>query len=319
MRSLFLHGRRRATLADLSTSWRGLRHVLPELHSVRCRAVPRSRQRRGCRVSVRPAPSGLHVCGRSYRVFVVRGWTAHHRGGCFSLPPPRDDIPHHVGLRRMHSWVLRGTEAATACTSCPLGSITLSPGLSACSLCLPGRYGVEAGCESCRTGHFTAEEGETACASCPSGYIARSERQSSCTACASGWYGTAFACEECPPGEYAENLGQSRCARCSVGTIAVLTRSSACDACPAGQYGSNASGTACETCNVVAFTDSGGASACTRCGDHDDAGSTLWTTVGVKSIPPNTENSLQYGYDENENNNMSNETKRETNYSMNNK
>ena len=34
----------------------------------------------------------------------------------------------------------------------------------------------------------------------------------------------------------------------------------------------------------------------------------------MKSIPPNTENSMQYDYDEN-NNNMSNETKRETNYS----
>ena len=41
----------------------------------------------------------------------------------------------------------------------------------------------------------------------------------------------------------------------------------------------------------------------------------------VNSIPPNTENSVQYDYDENDNNNnnMSNETKRETNYSMNNK
>ena len=39
----------------------------------------------------------------------------------------------------------------------------------------------------------------------------------------------------------------------------------------------------------------------------------------VKSIPPNTENSMQYGYDENDNNNMSDETKCETNYSMNNK
>ena len=35
----------------------------------------------------------------------------------------------------------------------------------------------------------------------------------------------------------------------------------------------------------------------------------------VKSIPPKTENSMQYGYDENDNNNRSNETKRETNYS----
>ena len=40
--------------------------------------------------------------------------------------------------------------------------------------------------------------------------------------------------------------------------------------------------------------------------------------VDVKSIPPNTENSMQYGYDETDNNNMSNETKRETNYSINN-
>ena len=40
--------------------------------------------------------------------------------------------------------------------------------------------------------------------------------------------------------------------------------------------------------------------------------------VLVKSIPPNTENSMQYGYDENDSNNMSNETKRETNYSINN-
>ena len=33
----------------------------------------------------------------------------------------------------------------------------------------------------------------------------------------------------------------------------------------------------------------------------------------VKSIPPNTEHSMQYGYDENDNNNMSDETKCETN------
>ena len=135
---------------------------------------------------------------------------------------------------------------------------------------------MEAGCEACRTGHFTAEEGETSCETCPSGYIAQSEGQSARTPCASGWYGTAFACEECPPGEYA------LCARCSVGTIAVLTRSLACDACPAGQYGSNASATACETCDVGTFTDSAGASACTICGDHDDTGSTLWTTVGQR-------------------------------------
>ena len=38
---------------------------------------------------------------------------------------------------------------------------------------------------------------------------------------------------------------------------------------------------------------------------------------GVKSIPPNIEKSMEYGDDENDN--MSNETKRETNYSMNNK
>ena len=43
--------------------------------------------------------------------------------------------------------------------------------------------------------------------------------------------------------------------------------------------------------------------------------SLLSPTEGVKSIPPNTENSLQYGYDENDNN-MSNETKCETNYSI---
>ena len=35
----------------------------------------------------------------------------------------------------------------------------------------------------------------------------------------------------------------------------------------------------------------------------------------LKSIPPNTENCMQDGYDENDDNNMSNETKRETNYS----
>ena len=46
--------------------------------------------------------------------------------------------------------------------------------------------------------------------------------------------------------------------------------------------------------------------------------SLLSPTGGVKSIPPETENSMQYGYDENDNNNnMSNKTKRETNYSMN--
>ena len=36
------------------------------------------------------------------------------------------------------------------------------------------------------------------------------------------------------------------------------------------------------------------------------------TGGGVKRKPPNTENSMQYGYDENDNNNMSNETKCET-------
>ena len=39
----------------------------------------------------------------------------------------------------------------------------------------------------------------------------------------------------------------------------------------------------------------------------------------VKSIPPNAEKWLRKRYDENDDNNMSNETKRETNYSMNNK
>ena len=41
--------------------------------------------------------------------------------------------------------------------------------------------------------------------------------------------------------------------------------------------------------------------------------------LSVKSISPIQENSMQYGYDENDNNNMSDETKCETNYSINNK
>ena len=41
--------------------------------------------------------------------------------------------------------------------------------------------------------------------------------------------------------------------------------------------------------------------------------------IAVKSISPVQENSMQYGYDENDNNNMSDETKCETNYSINNK
>ena len=47
--------------------------------------------------------------------------------------------------------------------------------------------------------------------------------------------------------------------------------------------------------------------------------SLLSPTGGVKSFPPNTEKWLRKRYDENDYNNMSNETKRETNYSMNNK
>ena len=47
--------------------------------------------------------------------------------------------------------------------------------------------------------------------------------------------------------------------------------------------------------------------------------SLLSPTRGVKSISPNTENWLRERYDANDDNNMSNETKRETNYSMNNK
>ena len=47
--------------------------------------------------------------------------------------------------------------------------------------------------------------------------------------------------------------------------------------------------------------------------------SLLSPTGGVKSISPIQENSMQYGYDENDNNNMSNETECETNYSINNK
>ena len=39
----------------------------------------------------------------------------------------------------------------------------------------------------------------------------------------------------------------------------------------------------------------------------------------VKSVPPNTEKWLRKRHDENDDNNMSNETKGETNYSMNNK
>ena len=45
----------------------------------------------------------------------------------------------------------------------------------------------------------------------------------------------------------------------------------------------------------------------------------LAPTDPVKSMSPIQENSMQYGYDENDNNNMSNETKCETNYSINSK
>ena len=45
--------------------------------------------------------------------------------------------------------------------------------------------------------------------------------------------------------------------------------------------------------------------------------SLLSPTGGVKSISPILENSMYYGYDENDNNNMSDETKCETNYSIN--
>ena len=53
----------------------------------------------------------------------------------------------------------------------------------------------------------------------------------------------------------------------------------------------------------------------TRGSESSDARGSSDAVAHVKSIPPNTENSMQYGYDENDNNNMSNETKRETNYS----
>ena len=46
--------------------------------------------------------------------------------------------------------------------------------------------------------------------------------------------------------------------------------------------------------------------------------SLLSPTVGVKSIPPNTENWLRKLYDKNYSNDTSNEDKHETNYSMNN-
>ena len=45
----------------------------------------------------------------------------------------------------------------------------------------------------------------------------------------------------------------------------------------------------------------------------------MLTAQHVKSVPPNTEKWLRKRYDENDDINMNNETKRETNYSMNNK
>ena len=47
--------------------------------------------------------------------------------------------------------------------------------------------------------------------------------------------------------------------------------------------------------------------------------SLLSPTGGVKSISPIQENSYKHGFDENDDNNMSDETKCETNYSINNK
>ena len=44
-----------------------------------------------------------------------------------------------------------------------------------------------------------------------------------------------------------------------------------------------------------------------------------WSTSSVKGISPIQENSIKNGYDENDDNNMSDETKCETNYSINNK
>ena len=52
---------------------------------------------------------------------------------------------------------------------------------------------------------------------------------------------------------------------------------------------------------------------------REERGWKLFLLHPCKEYISHTENSMQYGYDENDNNNMSNETKCETNYSINNK
>lgn len=97
------------------------------------------------------------------------------------------------------------TEGSSSCSLCDIGTFRATA--TACSDCLPGRYGPTTGlvdtCLPCNPGRFVADGG-------------------------------ASICGQCLPGTFANTTGLATCFECSETTVALEPEALACEPCPEG-------------------------------------------------------------------------------------
>jgi len=101
-----------------------------------------------------------------------------------------------------YSGVLGATSPAV-CLGCIAGTYTFSPGLTSCSWCPPGMFGLH--CQKCQPGTYQQSYGKLSCSSCARGEYSTIHGASSF-----------FSCQNCERGKFWTSV--SSCNDCTVGT-----------------------------------------------------------------------------------------------------
>lgn len=166
---------------------------------------------------------------------------------------------------------------ATACTTCPIHSTTVSLGATSvddcvcaegfdgdggvCQACGPGTHDSGSGCVLCGVNTYSSGFGAIECTPCPvdSSSVVGSATLANCS-CDAGFAWTGTACTPCSSGHVKLLPGNSlACQPCVAGTFAVNTTT--CLSCPVDTFQASTGADACEPCRASSASAAGSTSA----------------------------------------------------------
>lgn len=116
---------------------------------------------------------------------------------------------------------------------------------------------VEAICEKCTPGRFSASLAQSACQSCQAGSYSALIQASSCEACGMGTFANvteATMCLVCSVGRFQNDIQQSTCRDCTPGKYSIAEASFECFHCELGRFATARSATECEACGFQRTT-----------------------------------------------------------------